>query len=101
MEHPERVDEPTDQDADVATDQGADVATDQDADVQAIKEQIVDLLKQVDVQMQQIAEILDRPLPSQDDQAMGVLVRQDDGSMINQPIEAPIQPKHVSYMQNR
>ena len=110
MEHPELVDDATDQDADdrihpdaddrikqdveyegISSEEGqfpirdADVATDQGADVQDIKEQIMDLLKRVDVQMKQIAEIFDRPLPSQDDQAD----------------KAPIQPKRVPYMQNR
>lgn len=103
MEHPERVDEPTDQDADVATDQGDDVATDQDADVQAIKGQLAECIKAIVDLQNSIAEIFERPIekPYEQPGPFDVLVKQPDGSMAIQPIEAPIQPKHVSYMQNR
>lgn len=82
-----------------------------DADVQDIKEQILDCLKAIDGIFKQMQEVFDRPLPSQvddndrwkdnPDQTMDVLVKQDDGSMDAVKIEAPIQPKHVPYMQNR
>ena len=80
-------------------------------DVQGIKAQIIKCLQAVDAIFKQMQEVFDRPLPSQvddddrwkdnPDQTMDVLVKQDDGSMDAVKIEAPIQPKHVPYMQNR
>ena len=128
MEHPELVDDPTDQDADVATDQvwedpsdqgveyeeihseegqfpirDADVATNQDADIQAIKDQLAECIKAIVDLQNSIAEVLDRPIekPYEQPGPFDVLERQPDGSMTTAQIEAPIQPKRMPYMQNR